>query len=72
MNLTKWLCSKSWNVRNTEIMYEAYRRWHKEDTSQFTEKYGVGMQKARDGSMQPLAWFAWVDHIQAEHNGEIE
>ena len=30
MNLTKWLCSTSWNVRNIEIIREAYRRWHTE------------------------------------------
>ena len=72
MSLTQWLCSKSWNARQDEIFNQAYIRWHKDDTSQFTEKHGVGMQKARDGSLQPLAWFAWLKHIRKDYDGEME
>ena len=30
------------------------------------------MQKARDGSLQPLAWFAWLKHIRKDYDGEME
>ena len=63
MSIITILCSKSLANNRSYLAHEAYKRWHTDDTSRFTKKYGAGMQKARDGSLQPLAWIAWYTHI---------